>query len=40
LAARLAIEMPIGAGVDALLHGGESVSSVIDLLLRRPYRAE
>jgi glycerol-3-phosphate dehydrogenase (NAD(P)+) len=40
LAARLAIEMPIGAGVDALLHGGGSVSSVIDLLLRRPYRAE
>lgn len=40
LAARLAIEMPIGAGVDALLHGGQSVSAVIDLLLRRPYRAE
>jgi glycerol-3-phosphate dehydrogenase (NAD(P)+) len=40
LAARLAIEMPIGAGVDALLHGGESVASVIDLLLSRPYRTE
>jgi glycerol-3-phosphate dehydrogenase (NAD(P)+) len=40
LAERLGIEMPIAAGVDALLHRGEAVNSVIDLLLRRPYRAE
>jgi glycerol-3-phosphate dehydrogenase (NAD(P)+) len=37
---RLGIEMPIAAGVDALLHRGEAVDTVIDLLLRRPYRAE
>lgn len=36
----LGIEMPIAAGVDALLHRGEAVDTVIDLLLRRPYRAE
>jgi glycerol-3-phosphate dehydrogenase (NAD(P)+) len=40
LAERLGIEMPIAAGVDALLHRGEAISAVIDLLLRRPYRAE
>ncbi|TMJ68087.1 MAG: NAD(P)-dependent glycerol-3-phosphate dehydrogenase [Alphaproteobacteria bacterium] len=40
LAERLGIEMPISAGVDALLHHGEAVDAVIDLLLRRPYRAE
>jgi len=40
LAERLGIEMPIAAGVDALLHRGEAVDAVIDLLLRRPYRAE
>jgi glycerol-3-phosphate dehydrogenase (NAD(P)+) len=39
-AERLGIEMPIAAGVDALLHRGEAVNTVIDLLLRRPYRAE
>lgn len=40
LARRLGIEMPICVGVDALLHQGESIDAVIDLLLRRPYRAE
>jgi glycerol-3-phosphate dehydrogenase (NAD(P)+) len=40
LAERLGIEMPVSAGVDALLHRGEAVDAVIDLLLRRPYRAE
>ena len=40
VAERLGIEMPIAAGVDALLHRGEAVDAVIDLLLRRPYRAE
>jgi glycerol-3-phosphate dehydrogenase (NAD(P)+) len=40
LAERLRVEMPIGAGVNALLHRGESVDAAIDLLLRRPYRAE
>jgi glycerol-3-phosphate dehydrogenase (NAD(P)+) len=37
---RLGIEMPIAAGVHALLHRGEAVNAVIDQLLRRPYRAE
>jgi hypothetical protein len=32
--------MPIAAGVDALLHRSQAVDAVIDLLLRRPYRAE
>jgi glycerol-3-phosphate dehydrogenase (NAD(P)+) len=40
VAERLGIEMPISAGVDALLHRSESVDAVIDLLLRRPYRTE
>jgi glycerol-3-phosphate dehydrogenase (NAD(P)+) len=40
VAERLGIDMPIAAGVDALIHRGEAVDAVIDLLLRRPYRAE
>jgi glycerol-3-phosphate dehydrogenase (NAD(P)+) len=36
----LGIEMPIAAGVDALLHRGESIDAVVEMLLRRPYRAE
>jgi glycerol-3-phosphate dehydrogenase (NAD(P)+) len=40
VAERLGIEMPIAAGVDALLHRGEAVDAVIDVLLRRPYRTE
>jgi glycerol-3-phosphate dehydrogenase (NAD(P)+) len=40
LAERLEIELPISTGVDALLHRGASIASMIDWLLRRPYRAE
>jgi glycerol-3-phosphate dehydrogenase (NAD(P)+) len=40
LARRLGIEMPICQGVDALLHRGQSIDAMIDLLLRRPYRTE
>jgi glycerol-3-phosphate dehydrogenase (NAD(P)+) len=40
LAERLGIELPIGEGVDALLHRGASIDSMIDRLLRRPYRSE
>src|SRR5215472_11384155 len=40
LAEQLGVEMPISTGVNALLHRGESVEAAIDLLLRRPYRAE
>jgi glycerol-3-phosphate dehydrogenase (NAD(P)+) len=36
----LGIEMPIAGGTDALLHRGESIDAMIDLLLRRPYRTE
>src|SRR4029077_19271980 len=35
LTERFGIEMPISAGVDALLHQGASIDAVIDLLLRR-----
>jgi glycerol-3-phosphate dehydrogenase (NAD(P)+) len=40
LAARIGIEMPISEAVDALLHRGESIDAIIDLLLSRPYRTE
>jgi glycerol-3-phosphate dehydrogenase (NAD(P)+) len=40
LSERLGIEMPVAAGVDALLHREESIEIVIDAILRRPYRAE
>jgi glycerol-3-phosphate dehydrogenase (NAD(P)+) len=40
LAERLGIEMPISEVVDALLHRGEAIGAMIDLLLRRPYRTE
>jgi glycerol-3-phosphate dehydrogenase (NAD(P)+) len=40
LAERLGIEMPISEGIDALLHGGQSIDATIDRLLRRPYRTE
>jgi glycerol-3-phosphate dehydrogenase (NAD(P)+) len=40
LAGRLGIEMPISEAVDALLHHGESIDAMIDLLLRRPHRSE
>ena len=40
LAARHGIEMPICASVDTILHRGEQIDAVIDLLLQRPYRTE
>jgi glycerol-3-phosphate dehydrogenase (NAD(P)+) len=40
LAARLDIEMPICAAVDAVLHHGASIDETTDRLLRRPYRSE
>lgn len=40
LGERLGIEMPISQAVDALLHRGESIDAMIDLLLRRPHRSE
>jgi glycerol-3-phosphate dehydrogenase (NAD(P)+) len=40
LSERFEIEMPICQAVDALLHRGESIDAMIDLLLRRPYRTE
>jgi glycerol-3-phosphate dehydrogenase (NAD(P)+) len=40
LAGRLGVEMPICQAVDALLHRGESIDAMIDLLLRRPHRSE
>jgi glycerol-3-phosphate dehydrogenase (NAD(P)+) len=40
VAERLGIEMPIATGINALLHRGEAVDAVIDVLLRRPYRTE
>jgi glycerol-3-phosphate dehydrogenase (NAD(P)+) len=40
LAERLGIELPISESVDAVLHRGASIDSMIDRLLRRPYRAE
>jgi glycerol-3-phosphate dehydrogenase (NAD(P)+) len=40
LAARLNVDMPICAAVDAVLHKGASIDSMTDRLLRRPYRSE
>ena len=40
LAEQLGVEMPICQAVDALLHRGESIDAMIDLLLRRPHRSE
>ena len=40
LAARLGVEMPIAAAVDAVLHRGMAIDMMIDSLLRRPYRSE
>jgi glycerol-3-phosphate dehydrogenase (NAD(P)+) len=40
LAKRLGIDMPIVAGVDAILHRGAAIDSVIEALLARPFRAE
>ena len=40
LARRLAVEMPIVAAVDAVLHRGMAIDMMIEALLRRPYRGE
>lgn len=40
LAAHLAIEMPITAAVDGVLHRGMAIDMMIDRLLSRPYRSE
>jgi glycerol-3-phosphate dehydrogenase (NAD(P)+) len=40
LAERLGIEVPIAEAVDALLHQGRPIDGMIDMLLRRPFRAE
>jgi glycerol-3-phosphate dehydrogenase (NAD(P)+) len=40
LAARLGIEMPIVAAVDAVLHRGMAIAAMIEGLLARPRRAE
>ncbi|HUK09374.1 MAG TPA: NAD(P)H-dependent glycerol-3-phosphate dehydrogenase [Stellaceae bacterium] len=40
LASRLQVEMPIVAAVDAILHRGAPIDTVIEELLSRPLRAE
>jgi glycerol-3-phosphate dehydrogenase (NAD(P)+) len=40
LAARLGIEMPIVAAVDAILHRGAAIDEAIEALLARPFRSE
>jgi glycerol-3-phosphate dehydrogenase (NAD(P)+) len=40
LAKRLGVEMPICEAVEAVLHRGASIDTVIDGLLRRPHRRE
>jgi glycerol-3-phosphate dehydrogenase (NAD(P)+) len=40
LAARLGIDMPIVAAVDAILHRGAGIDETIRQLLARPFRAE
>jgi glycerol-3-phosphate dehydrogenase (NAD(P)+) len=40
LAARLEVEMPIVAAVDAVLHHGKAIAPMIEGLLARPRRAE
>jgi glycerol-3-phosphate dehydrogenase (NAD(P)+) len=40
LAAKLGVEMPICAGVNAILHQGAAVGEAIEALLTRPFRAE
>jgi glycerol-3-phosphate dehydrogenase (NAD(P)+) len=40
LAARLGVEMPIAAAVEAVLHSGESIAAMTDRLLARPTRSE
>jgi glycerol-3-phosphate dehydrogenase (NAD(P)+) len=40
LAARVGVELPIAAAVDAILHRGAAIDGVIETLLTRPFRAE
>jgi glycerol-3-phosphate dehydrogenase (NAD(P)+) len=40
LAARLALDMPIVAAVDAILHKGAAIDSAVASLLSRPFRPE
>ncbi|MGE4219754.1 MAG: NAD(P)H-dependent glycerol-3-phosphate dehydrogenase [Alphaproteobacteria bacterium] len=40
LAARLGVDMPICQAVDRIVNGGESIETVIEELLARPFRAE
>jgi glycerol-3-phosphate dehydrogenase (NAD(P)+) len=40
LAARLGVEMPIAAAVDAILHRGGAIDDTIAQLLARPFRRE
>jgi len=40
LATKLGIDMPIVAGVDAILHRGAAIDQVIEALLTRPFKAE
>jgi glycerol-3-phosphate dehydrogenase (NAD(P)+) len=40
LAARLGIDMPIAAAVEAILHQGAEIDSTIESLLSRPFRTE
>ena len=40
LAGRLGVEMPVTAGVDAILRGGSSAREVVAALLRRPLKGE
>jgi glycerol-3-phosphate dehydrogenase (NAD(P)+) len=40
LAAKLGVEMPISAAVDAILHRGATIADAIEALLSRPFRAE
>ncbi|MGH7091044.1 MAG: NAD(P)H-dependent glycerol-3-phosphate dehydrogenase [Stellaceae bacterium] len=40
LAARVGVEMPIAAAVDAILHRGTAVGAAIEALLSRPFRPE
>ena len=40
LAGQLAIELPIIAAVDGVLHRGMAIDMMIDGLLSRPYRSE
>jgi glycerol-3-phosphate dehydrogenase (NAD(P)+) len=40
LAHRLGVEMPICEAVDAVLHRGVAIATMVERLLRRPYRSE